>query len=159
MLYASDAVPPTLEMSVTGTPLQPFSVFFGLELGPADVSQVTASPGSQPAATGPTICPSHGWAPGLQPVHEVPVAVPGPSAPWKSTAGTPSLPKPRATSSASQGCVVSTGFEERAKSIVDGAVPPLTAPPPKGAVSLPHNCFWPSPDPILPRPVSTSMWS
>src|SRR5580700_1053967 len=101
MLNASELVPPTLEMSVTGTPLQPLTVFSGLELGPAEESHVTASPGSQPAATGPTIWPLQGWAP-LQVgvVQPVPVAVPGPSAPWKSTDGTPSLPKPSATSAA-----------------------------------------------------------
>src|SRR3984957_12984068 len=142
MLNASEADPPALEMSVKGIPLQPFVWLAELWLVPAAAgSQVMGSAvpvmalpaGSQPAATGPTTPPLHGDV--------APVAVPKPSAPWKSTAGTPSLPKPSWTSCASQGCVVSIGFEERAKSTVDGAVPPLTSPPPKGAVSLPHNCF------------------
>src|ERR1700688_4012564 len=140
MLYTRELVPPTFEMSWKGTPLHPLTVFFGLELEPAaPVSQVTGLPGSQPAATGPTTWPSHGEA--------APVAALAPSAPWKSTAGTPSLPKPISTSWGAHGWVVSMGFDDRAKSGT-----------PNGAVSTPHSCFCPSPEPILPSPVLSSMW-
>ena len=110
MRYAVELVPPPLSLFDTfsnGTPLQlsarmptlGFVVRFRtLELVfGVPVSHVTGSPGSHPAATGPTM-----WAPPVTLNHGVvdPTAVPGPSAPGKSTAGTPSLPKPSCTKGA-----------------------------------------------------------
>ncbi len=79
---AIDVVPPVLLMSEKGTPLQPFLVLSGFELVPAaPVSQVTASPGIQPEATGPTT-----WLP-----QNDPAAVLGPSRRGKSTGSAASL--------------------------------------------------------------------